>query len=177
MLYFGLVRAYKGIDELIDVVIAHPNLDVDLRIVGWVVDAELGEKVAARSATDERVSSTLRYISDAELADEVGQATLVVLPYLAMHNSGATLVALSLERPVLVPRNPITTALADEVGRDWVHLYDGPLTADTISASLSAASVPASARPNLAARDWDAIARSHAAVYQQAAAAGRRRPS
>ncbi len=57
------------------------------------------------------------------LAREVFESELVVLPFVEMTNSGSMLLALSLDRPVLVPRLPVTEELADEVGPGWVaHL-------------------------------------------------------
>lgn len=168
MLYFGLVRAYKGIEELIDLVSAAPDLDVELRIAGWVVDAELGERVAAKSAADDRVTSLLRYLSAEELAAEIRQASLIAMPYIAMHNSGSALLALTLERPILVPANRITTALGAEVGPGWVHTFEPPLTVAALESALAAAAAPADAGPRLDRRDWHVIAQAHAAEYRKA---------
>jgi hypothetical protein len=49
----------------------------------------------------------------------------VVLPYRRILNSGAALFALSRNRPILAPRLGTLPELQDEIGPDWVDLYDG----------------------------------------------------
>ena len=113
----------------------------------------------------------LEFVDDDVLVREISAASLVVLPYAEMHNSGAALVALSLDRPIVVPRTPSNTALADEVGHAWVRQYDGELTEDVLMSALSAAdAVGSDERPKLEGRDWDSIGRQHRDVYQDAIA-------
>ena len=99
----------------------------------------------------------------------MGQAELVVLPYREMHNSGAALLALSLATPVLVPDNPVTRALAREVGEEWVRTYRGEVTAEALVEALChVRQIPPGCRPDLSARDWATAVRSHLAVYEAA---------
>ncbi len=67
------------------------------------------------------MSSALGFAPDADLVREISMSEMVVLPYRFMHNSGAVLLALSLDRPVLVPDNEVNRLLEIEVGSDWVH--------------------------------------------------------
>ena len=50
----------------------------------------------------------------------------------------AALLALSLDRPVLVPANPVNDRLAEEVGPVWVQRYAGALTAEVLTSALAA---------------------------------------
>jgi beta-1,4-mannosyltransferase len=77
-----------------------------------------------RGARRPRVRLTLRHADDDELVEAVGEAQVVVLPYRQMHNSGALLLALSLDRRVLVPSGPVTDELAARVGEHWVCTAD-----------------------------------------------------
>jgi beta-1,4-mannosyltransferase len=92
-----------------------------------------------------------------------------VLPYAEMLNSGAALLALSLRRPILVPRNDVNDLLAAEVGEAWVQRFDGPLEAADLLRALAAvrAAGLASAAPDLTRRSWDGVGESHAAVYAE----------
>ena len=91
-----------------------------------------------------------------------------------MHNSGAHILALSLGRPVLAPRNAVTDRIADEVGDGWVHRYEGELHASDIANAL-AAGIPAEG-PDLSARDWPTAGRMHHEVFTSAVTgSGRRR--
>ena len=172
LLYFGLIRPYKGIDGLLAAYAATDDPDSRLRIVGKPVNRGLTETVEAAEATDARISALLDYVDDETLANEVGQADLVVLPYQDMHNSGALLLALSLGRPVLVPQAPVTVALAEEVGPEWVHTYPDSLTPEALTKALVAVAAPANGRastPDLSRRSWDLIAAQHQAVYRELA--------
>ncbi|MBM4515638.1 hypothetical protein GS432_01345 [Rhodococcus hoagii] len=68
---------------------------------------ELRQTIEAVSQRCERVSSALGFAPDADLVREISMSEMVVLPYRFMHNSGAVLLALSLDRPVLVPDNEV----------------------------------------------------------------------
>ena len=88
------------------------------------------------------------YVTDDVLVREVTASELVVLPFANMTNSGSLLLALSLDRPVLVPSQPMTEQLAAEVGPGWVLTYAGPLEPAVLLDALAAArrSPPATAR-------------------------------
>jgi beta-1,4-mannosyltransferase len=168
ILYFGLIRPYKGVETLLQVFRALPDPHLTLRIVGRP-SSGLGEIIATEAAQDARISSVLRFVSDDELVVEVGRAELVVLPYREMHNSGVLLVTLSLDRPVLVPSTPSNRALADEVGPDWIYLYDGELTPEILQDSLERMrAAGARPRPQLAGRDWKALGLQSYQTYLRA---------
>jgi beta-1,4-mannosyltransferase len=176
MVYFGLIRPYKGVPGLIQAFArlpAGPNGDaLSLRVVGQPTSADIGAEVLLSATSDDRVKVSLGHASDADLAAEIGSAELVVLPYREMHNSGAALLALSLARPILVPSNAVTEALSVEVGPGWVHTYSAELTAEVLLAVLtrvrSLRRPGADERPDLSARAWPDIAAAHRRAYEQA---------
>jgi beta-1,4-mannosyltransferase len=168
ILHFGLIRPYKGVETLLRVFHSLEMPGVHLRIVGRP-SGGLREVIEREQMRDARVSSVLRFVADEELVDEVGRAELVVLPYREMHNSGAILVALSLNRPVLVPSTPANAVLAEEVGPGWVYQYDGELTADILGGTLT--NIRAMTRttiPKLDGRDWESVGASTARAYRRA---------
>jgi glycosyltransferase involved in cell wall biosynthesis len=165
--FFGLVRRYKGIDSLITAFHGLPAR-FSLTIAGKPSPG-LAEDLAVLAAEDTRIVLDLHYLSDEELVGVVTRAQFVILPYREMHNSGGVLTALSLDRPVLVPLNAVTTALRDEVGEPWVQQYDGEVTPKSIAAAVeSAARIPVGTRPDLSGRDWDDAGRRHVSAYRQA---------
>ena len=171
LLFFGQVRPYKGISELIAVFTGTPGDALTLAVVGQPNSAPYRDELAA-AAHDPRISLRLEFVSDEELATEVSSAELVVLPYLEMHNSGALLLALSLGRPVLVPESPVTAALAAEVGALWVQRFNGSLTTQRIQDALAAVTNSAAfegiGEPDLTLRDWPRIADLHLEAYEEA---------
>jgi beta-1,4-mannosyltransferase len=165
--YFGLIRAYKGVDALLAAFASTADPALRLRIVGRPVSARFGELVDGACRADDRISAVLDYVDDEALANEIGRAELVVLPYQDMHNSGALLLALSLGRPALVPRTPVTVALAQEVGPEWVRTYAGPLTGTVLTASVAATgTATAPGGPDLSRRGWPLIAAQHVELFR-----------
>ncbi|MET8523597.1 glycosyltransferase [Nocardioides sp. NPDC004968] len=167
VLYFGLIKPYKGVEQLLDAVADSPEAGLDVRLVGSPSDPALADQVRAAAAADARISADLTYADDATLAAEIAAATLVVLPYKAMHNSGALLLALSLDTPVLAPDNEVNRRLAEEVGEGWLHLFEGTITIEDLERALKAvATSPPDGRPDLSAREWPESAALHAAVFR-----------
>jgi hypothetical protein len=75
---------------------------------------------------------------------------------------------------VLVPANTVTEELAAEVGRQWVHTFQAPLTLPVLDSALRAAA-GAVGEPDLTARDWATIAAAHETVYYASVSPRRRR--
>lgn len=168
---FGMIRPYKGIEDLIGAFSAWDDPEVSLVIGGRASDADTAARISALAAADHRVDVTLRFLTEQDVVTLVTQSQLMVFPYLEMHNSGAVLAALSLARPVLVPRNGANEALAREVGPGWVRLYSGRITPAILAEALDAArSITPAERPDLSRRGWVSAGTDHRAVFWAAAA-------
>lgn len=142
-----------------------------LRIAGKL-PAEREESFL-RTLADHTETMSLRdeVLSDAARVEEISQAEVVAI---AAHGSYEThalvFLALSLDRPVLVEDSAQMRALADEVGPSWVRRHEGPLTARTLEEALAALRAdPPTGRPDLDARDPNAVSARYAEVYRAAA--------
>ena len=182
LLYFGLIRPNKGVPDLVHAftaLSADPDGGaVSLRVVGTPTSTDIGAEVLLAALADDRVTVSLGHLNNAELAAEVAQAELVILPYPDQYGSEASVLALSCARPILVPSNAVARALAAEVGHGWVFTYAGPLTAATLRQALARCRDEQPMRgagPDLAARAWPVIADKHRAAYISALRATRRR--
>lgn len=166
--YFGLIRRYKGVETLLEAYGTASAADpaLSLEIGGRPSSRELADLVTAAADELPSLSTTLRFLDDEELVRIATSAEVVVLPYRFMHNSGSALAALSLDRPVLVPRNEVNELLATEVGDGWVLSFEGELDADDLRAAL--AHPRPAGRPDLSRREWGDAGRQHAAAFRRA---------
>jgi beta-1,4-mannosyltransferase len=168
VLYAGLIRPYKGVERLIEISPEVRTPGFELRVVGRPTDA-LRDVVQDAVSSQTNVSAQLEFVQDAELVREMSEAQLVCLPYREVHNSGMTLVALSLDRPVLVPDSPTTASLAAEVGDEWVIRYSGALQAAAIEEALAATRWLGEAQcPLSSVRDWRHVGSSYARAFRVA---------
>lgn len=164
--YVGLIRRYKGVEDLVSAFVEWNLPDVQLHISGKPSSTELVRTLEERAAGDDRVTIDPRFLSEAELVEAISASELIVLPYRHMHNSGTALAALSLGRPVLVPDNDVNRALADEAGAGWVHTFSGAISAEAIARAWES-SRGRSSEPDLSARDWSDAAASHLAAFRR----------
>ncbi|MET3811361.1 glycosyl transferase [Arthrobacter sp. UYEF3] len=174
--YVGLIRRYKGVERLIEAFRGTQGLaeGLSLSVGGHPSTPELGRHVGQLALSDPRISLDLAFLSDEELVKAVTAAELVVLPYRFMHNSGGVLMALSLNRPVLVPLNKVNRMLSEEVGPGWVFTYLGDLKASDLLSTLRQIKMNAPRpEPCFAGREWAETAREHGRAYRAAVEAKR----
>ena len=105
MLFFGLVRAYKGLDLLLEAFgqVKDRLPDLQLIIAGEFYEDE--EKYRAQITNlglKERVIVRNEFIPDGDLRKYFGAADLIVQPYKTATQSGVTQVAFHFEKPMLV---------------------------------------------------------------------------
>ncbi|MFS0712933.1 glycosyltransferase [Microbacterium sp. 2P01SA-2] len=172
MLLLGRIEPYKGVFDLIDAARSVRAPGAEVRIVG-AARPEMRDRIAsmvdARTDGGARVTYDLRAVSDEEMVREITEAEVVALPYrdAGNGNSGVALVALSLNRPVLVYRSCIMEELADGVGREWVHMMDRPIAGECIDDVLSGGGHHMGEQPNMTGRNWSAIASAYANVFRK----------
>lgn len=167
--FAGLVRRYKGVEVLIGAFGDLQDASLSLCIAGNPTSASIAEEVRRLADGDQRIELDLKFQSEQEFAQRISESELVILPYHLMHNSGGTLAALSLNRPVLIPDNQINRELSAEVGSGWVYLFDGALDPADIANTLeSLRSHPPAGVPDLSGRSWDYSGESHVRAYEQA---------
>lgn len=175
--FVGLVRRYKGVEGLVEAFrgTARDAPRMRLRISGNPTGAALADEIRRLCGDDPRIELDLRFLPEHDFATAVMRASGVVLPYRFMHNSGSVLAALSLARPVLVPRTAVNEDLAEEVGEGWVHMFDGDLGPGDLVAFGEAVAQGGRGVPDLAGRDWSRAGEDHVLAYRQAVASARRR--
>lgn len=121
ILFFGLIRKYKGITYLIRAFEELPEEIIQksrLLIVGeiWEGKDELFDQVRS-SKKPEKITIIDEYIQDNAVSQYFGAANVVVLPYTRASQSGIAHIAMSFGKPVIV----------SEVGglKESMKLYEG----------------------------------------------------
>jgi len=136
-LFFGQIRAYKNLPALIDAFDDLGDEDSYLVIAGNPLEPEYGRRIAALTGGRERVRCDLGPIANERVQLFMRAADVVVLPYQDILNSGAALLALSFQRPVVVPGAGSMVELAAVFGERWVHTYSGELSPTDLSAAMA----------------------------------------
>lgn len=166
VLLFGRLRPYKDIESLIGAFKSWPNSRSTLHIVGKPVTREYQWGLEDATLDDSRITLEARFLEEETLLRELAESGLVVMPYRDLNNSGALLLALSMNRPVLVPRNSVSLSLQQEFGPSWVYTFDAPLAATDIADALDN-SRQLSGSPASPLRDWSRIGAMHVDVYRR----------
>jgi glycosyltransferase involved in cell wall biosynthesis len=123
LLFLGLMRAYKGVEELISAVAGlDPDVCVQVDIVGECPDDELRLRLE-RLARDagERVRLRFGWVSDAEVTPLIATSDAAVMPFRAATTSGSALLMMSHGRPIIVPPLPAF----DDMAAEALIRYDG----------------------------------------------------
>ena len=105
ILFFGLIRDYKGLDLLLEAM-ADKRLDklgVQLIIAGeYYSKKEKYENLIASYNLSQRIHDINKFIPDEEVADYFNAADLVVQPYKSATQSGVTQIAYHFDKPMIV---------------------------------------------------------------------------
>ena len=138
--YFGRIRRYKNVQSLVKSFRGLENSKLRLMISGECGDPALRDEIIEEAKGDTRIRLHFEDLSAQQLANVVTASDLTVLPYDTVLNSGTAFLALSLSRPILLPRTRAFEELRDEVGSDWIQHYDGELDNGDILKAISWAS-------------------------------------
>ena len=152
VLFFGLIRPYKGLDVLVE---AWRRLDPDAEL--WVVGAPRGVDLdPLRAAAGPKARWVPRFVSDAELGAIFRAAAVAVLPYREIDQSGVLYTALAFNTPLVLSD---VGGFAEISGAAHVPPDDPEALARALAQQLERPTVPAPVP------GWDEIARRTLALY------------
>ena len=164
--FFGQIRPYKNVLHLIQVFRKLKGENLVLLIAGRSRLSPEQEGELKAIAADPRVKLFLQFIPDEDIQLYLNAADLVVLPYQEILNSGSALLALSFNRPVLVPNRGAMSELQQQVGSAWVRTYTGELNSTMLQESLDwAGNELRSEEAPLDELSWESLGQKTLAVY------------
>src|SRR5215218_10306043 len=173
ILSFGLLRPYKGIENLLEAFgrLAATHGDAELWIVGNPrMDVEPLRR--ATSAAGGRVRLLTRFVDDAEIPAIFRRADLVGLPYLDAEHSGVLYTGLAFGKPLVLSAVGGFPEVAESGAARLVPPGDTAALAATLEelvgdeaarAELAAAAAKAAAGPY----SWDEAARRTMELYRE----------
>lgn len=171
VLFFGLIRPYKGVPELVRIFVECARHEACLIIAGACHDPEADR--AIKEAADRRVVHRDGYVEDGEVAAYFLAADLVCLPFRRVTTSGSLMLAMTFGRPVIAPRVGAIAGLPEDVG--FFYDADDPLGLRKALTDALARPGDRRARGSAAAAyagrfSWDELARMTYRVYRDVAA-------
>ncbi len=166
VLFFGLIRDYKGVDLLLRAWRSVPDAEL------WVVGMPRVDMTPLRSLAPPRVRFVPRFVSDAELPAYFRRADVVALPYRDADQSGVVYTALAFGKPLVLS----DVGGFGEVAAHGAARLVPPGDEDALAAALRELLGDAAARAELAEAasraaagpySWDTVAERTLALYRQ----------
>jgi glycosyltransferase involved in cell wall biosynthesis len=172
ILFFGLIREYKGLDVLLRALPEVP--DARLIVAGDPLDpVEPLQRMAAGLGVADRVEWRLGFLPDEAIPALMAEATLVALPYRKIDSSGVLATALGHGRPAVVTD---VGGLPDAIREFGAGRVVAPEDAQALAGALrelleeeNLANAYEGAQAARRALSWDAAAAAHEAVYREVA--------
>lgn len=173
-LFFGQIRPYKGVLELIEAYQAAGTSESHLVIAGKLLEDEAAD--ALRKAVEGVPNLTFApgFVADDRVQEYMKASDVVVLPYREALTSGAALLAMSFGKACAAPQLPCFTEVLDDRGAFLYH----PESPDGLAGALRTAIACGDRLEEMGAHnralaerlDWMSIAQRTLTVY------GRTRP-
>jgi glycosyltransferase involved in cell wall biosynthesis len=142
LLYFGVIRPFKGLEDLIRAFDSIPEDEIEryrLTVVGETWEGwQLPGELIGRSRFRDRITFVNRYVTDDEVGAFFQQADVVVLPYHRSSQSGPLHIAMDCGLPVVV------TAVGGLV--EAVEEYEGAVLAEPANPEALLGAIRAAAR-------------------------------
>jgi beta-1,4-mannosyltransferase len=159
VLSFGLIRPFKNVPTLLRCMqeLAPSRPDAFLLVAGPAPDARLAQSITGALAGLDRARGDLRFVPDAEVQHYLRAADAVIISTSLSVNSGTAMLALSFDRPVMLPHRSTFAEMAETLGPGWVQTYDGGIRPHVLARAFDL-EIP-DGSPNLEAHDPGRIAR------------------
>ena len=168
LLFMGMVKPYKNCDVLIKEFSAAALDNYILVVAGKPETPQYKEQLELLAKDNSNIHLFLEFIADDRLHLYMSAADTVILPYKSIFNSGALLLALSFNRPVIAPHIGPFIELQNELGSQWIYSYSNDLDATNLELMLQ--KLDALQRPALCPLDnydWRNLAESTVNLYEK----------
>jgi len=115
-LYFGLIRPYKGVTQLVDAFRKLQNPQVRLLIVGRPLNDAIRAELLYCCQSDSRIRTFFKFIPDKNVQTYMNAADVVVLPFQDILTSASVMLAMSFGKSIITPYIGCISELLDSKG-------------------------------------------------------------
>lgn len=168
ILFFGTIKAYKGVDTLLDEFKKLGNKNVRLLIAGTCSDKDLNGRIEHAAEESGRIVYRPGFVKDEDVASYFQACDVVCLPFTSITTSGSALLALTFQKPVIAPA---TGALLD-IPKSAGFFYEpsdmsalGDILKSVVNNPKITRDKVEGAKRYAASVGWDKIARQTHEVY------------
>jgi glycosyltransferase involved in cell wall biosynthesis len=169
-LFLGLIRPYKGVEDLILSFRSIPNTNLRLIIAGKPLTPAFGRKLASSAEGDSRIQFFPGFIPPHEIQRFMNASDVVVFPYRRVFTSGAVLLAMSFGKACIATEvGSIEEVLTTDGGMLCPAHDPVALRAALLNAASFESQLAEMGRRNLERVkqwSWDAMAQRTAELYR-----------
>lgn len=116
LLFFGWIRGYKGLVELIKIFKQLPSDEVNLVIAGKPKSDEIHQLINDEISSHENINLNAQFIPDDQVQVYMNACDAVVFPYRDILTSGAVILAMSFNKACIAPRIGCIGEILDDSG-------------------------------------------------------------
>ncbi|AWI79765.1 hypothetical protein CEW87_10515 [Parazoarcus communis] len=120
VLFFGAIRPYKGVPQLIKAFRQISTRNLRLIVAGRPNSKQFGDEITSLAQDDQRISLLLDFVASEDVAALFSLADVVALPFENTLTSGSVTLALTMGKPLLLPDE---ARVLDAVTEDCVLFY------------------------------------------------------
>ena len=178
LLFFGLLRSYKGLDVLVRALPRIPH--AKLVVAGDPFDpVEPVQALATELGVADRIEWRLGFVPENEVAELMAGAAVVVLPYRRLDSSGVLATAIGYRRPVVVSDVGSLGEIVREFGAGLVvppgdEAALGDACARLLADDAALTRAYEGAAKAASTLTWEASAQEHERVYEEIRGTNRR---
>ena len=168
-LFFGYIRPYKGLTQLMEAFSQVEGDELRLLIAGRGVDRSAEQVVADLARLDERVILHIGLVPNELVQHYVNAADVVVLPFTSILTSGSLILAMGFRKPVIAP----AVGCIPEVADDGMGILYNPKAPGALQAAMEEIrwrdleSTGRRAYQKALSLDWQKIGQMTLDVYQR----------
>lgn len=105
LLFFGLIRPYKGIENLIEAYVLLPNdikSRIKIEIIGNVLNSRYLEFLSSKISSTKDIKIINKFLEYSEIIESIQTSDIGILPYLSATQSGVPYLYAGLFKPMIV---------------------------------------------------------------------------